>query len=277
MPHQEMVNRHALCLTRLRQAAKEVESLRHENAVLRSINHDLNSDLNLLIRASVQNHCLPPSHYDNSPFELANAFRDLCNIGGGGGAAAEELCENQSPTSVIEMQSGDADRISLPKSISVRSNGYLKIGQSTASAGASNKSRSVTRPLRNTNPAKVLIRGGNGGKKEEEALELEVYNQGMTKTELCNKWQATGACPYGNHCQFAHGVEELRPVIRHPRYKTEVCRMVLSGDMCPYGHRCHFRHALTEQERATERLKPKQTKLERYTVHIGGKEARVYY
>lgn len=81
------------------------------------------------------------------------------------------------------------------------------------------------------------------------ALELEVYNQGMFKTELCNKWQETGECPYGEHCQFAHGIGELRPVIRHPRYKTEVCRMVLAGDPCPYGHRCHFRHALSPSDR----------------------------
>lgn len=77
---------------------------------------------------------------------------------------------------------------------------------------------------------------------------FEVYSQGMFKTELCNKWQETGTCPYGDNCQFAHGIAELRPVIRHPRYKTEVCRMVLAGDSCPYGHRCHFRHSLTEQE-----------------------------
>lgn len=87
-------------------------------------------------------------------------------------------------------------------------------------------------------------------KKEEEAstLEFEVYAQGMFRTELCNKWQETGSCPYGEHCQFAHGIAELRPVIRHPRYKTEICRMILAGGTCPYGHRCHFRHALTPQD-----------------------------
>lgn len=78
---------------------------------------------------------------------------------------------------------------------------------------------------------------------------MDVYDQGMSKTELCNKWQETGACPYGDNCQFAHGIKELRPVMRHPRYKTEVCRMMLAGDGCPYGHRCHFRHTLTDQER----------------------------
>ena len=105
---------------------------------------------------------------------------------------------------------------------------------------------------------RVYVRGG-----KEQALELQVYNQGMTKTELCNKWQQTGACPYGNHCQFAHGVHELRPVIRHPRYKTEVCRMVLNGDPCPYGHRCHFRHSLTEEEKHMGRIKPRSFKMDR--------------
>lgn len=94
---------------------------------------------------------------------------------------------------------------------------------------------------------KVCTNGPNR-EDQEEPVELEVYKQGMFKTELCNKWQQTGACPYGDQCQFAHGIAELRPVIRHPRYKTEVCRMVLAGIVCPYGHRCHFRHALTEQE-----------------------------
>ncbi|GKA41580.1 zinc finger CCCH domain-containing protein 14-like protein, partial [Tanacetum coccineum] len=92
-----------------------------------------------------------------------------------------------------------------------------------------------------------------GEKKAGEGMEFEVYNQGMSKTELCNKWQETGACPYGDNCHFAHGISELRPVIRHPRYKTEVCRMVLAGDICPYGHPfvicfCHFRHSLTNEE-----------------------------
>ncbi|KAJ8548259.1 hypothetical protein K7X08_030728 [Anisodus acutangulus] len=99
---------------------------------------------------------------------------------------------------------------------------------------------------------RVYVKGG--GKKEEQPLELDVYNQGMFKTELCNKWQETGACPYRDNCQFAHGIEELRPVLLHLRYKTEVCRMVLNGDSCPYGHRCHFRHTLTDQEKLIRSL-----------------------
>jgi butyrate response factor 1 len=73
-------------------------------------------------------------------------------------------------------------------------------------------------------------------------VEVEAYRQGTHKTELCNKWEQ-GACPYADRCRFAHGLQEMRPVIRHPRYKTLPCQMVAAASGCPYGHRCHFRHS----------------------------------
>jgi butyrate response factor 1 len=42
------------------------------------------------------------------------------------------------------------------------------------------------------------------------------------KTELCKSFTETGVCRYGVKCQFAHGKEEIRPILRHPKYKTEV-------------------------------------------------------
>lgn len=113
-----------------------------------------------------------------------------------------------------------------------------------------------------TTQRKVYVGGGKNN--DHEPIEIEVNGQGSFKTELCNKWQEMGNCPYGEHCQFAHGIEELRPVIRHPRYKTEVCRMVLAGIACPYGHRCHFLHALADQELSSSGLlKPRPVKLNR--------------
>ncbi|GLU04689.1 hypothetical protein SLE2022_218250 [Rubroshorea leprosula] len=256
--HQDMINRHTLCLTRLREAAKEAESLRQENAALRSVNRELNKQLSSIIQASVQSH-FASSDYNTTPLEVVNAFHGLC-IGGFGGG--EEDVSDESPTSVMESPAVDVERVLLPKSISVRSNGYLKM-MTQGSVSQGGKTRGAAPPGKASQLSgaqKVYVQGG---KKEEEPLELEVYNQGMYKTELCNKWQETGACPYGYHCQFAHGIEQLRPVIRHPRYKTEVCRMVLAGEVCPYGHRCHFRHALTEQERFMDRMKPRAVKLDR--------------
>ncbi|TXG70063.1 hypothetical protein EZV62_004998 [Acer yangbiense] len=119
---------------------------------------------------------------------------------------------------------------SLPKSISVRTN--MKANQP------------------NTTDSDLIRRRVEKREEERKAVvEMELYNQGMWKTELCNKWEQTATCPYAQNCQFAHGITELQPIIRHPKYKTQVCKMVLYGDTCPYGHRCHFRHNLTHQDR----------------------------
>uniref|UniRef100_A0A7N0VAL6 C3H1-type domain-containing protein n=1 Tax=Kalanchoe fedtschenkoi TaxID=63787 RepID=A0A7N0VAL6_KALFE len=251
--HQDLVNRHNLCLNHLREASREAEALRRENASLRILNRELNDRLALMIQSALPPRSLSPNFQEVS---LMHGFGGLC-IGGDSAGGRDGFVESPSPTSVMENNVMEMPmepvRIALPKSISVRSDGYLKTNPGSAKSGAAgggdNRARSSTRvPVADpvSGKQKVYVQGG---KKEGEAVELEVYNQGMVKTELCNKWQETGSCPYGDHCQFAHGIEELRPVLRHPRYKTEVCRMVLAGDPCPYGHRCHFRHALTEQEK----------------------------
>ncbi|TPX37326.1 hypothetical protein SeMB42_g06937 [Synchytrium endobioticum] len=65
----------------------------------------------------------------------------------------------------------------------------------------------------------------------------------LYKTELCRSWEETGGqCKYADKCQFAHGIDELRPVDRHPRYKTEMCRTFWEKGSCPYGKRCCFIH-----------------------------------
>ncbi|EEF34321.1 zinc finger CCCH domain-containing protein 14 isoform X2 [Ricinus communis] len=217
LEYQELCDHYDLCLSRLQSLSKEIDSLRQENADLRLVNNDL---LRLLSISSIHNR---REIAEPSRFERRN----------------------------------NTERVMLPKSISVRSSGYLKLNPAASS--------SSTRPLLASHNLDQLISGsvhqqqrvrvagggggGGGNKREEAAVEMEVYNQGMWKTELCNKWQETGMCPYGDHCQFAHGITELRPVIRHPRYKTQVCRMVVAGEVCPYGHRCHFRHSLSDQER----------------------------
>jgi len=65
------------------------------------------------------------------------------------------------------------------------------------------------------------------------------------KTELCRSYAETGHCRYGVKCQFAHGVDELRPLARHPRYRTELCHSFHVNGFCPYGSRCNFIHSDT--------------------------------
>lgn len=66
------------------------------------------------------------------------------------------------------------------------------------------------------------------------------------KTELCRPFEEAGSCKYGEKCQFAHGIGELRNLQRHPKYKTELCRTFHSVGFCPYGPRCHFVHNAEE-------------------------------
>ena len=67
-------------------------------------------------------------------------------------------------------------------------------------------------------------------------------NSSRYKTELCRPFEENGTCKYGDKCQFAHGIGELRTLIRHPKYKTELCRTFHTTGFCPYGPRCHFIH-----------------------------------
>lgn len=55
------------------------------------------------------------------------------------------------------------------------------------------------------------------------------------KTELCRPFQESSFCRYGDKCQFAHGLSELRSLSRHPKYKTEPCRTFHTTGFCPYG------------------------------------------
>merc|ERR1712001_33682 len=71
---------------------------------------------------------------------------------------------------------------------------------------------------------------------------------------MCRPFQEHGTCKYGDKCQFAHGINEIRNVNRHPKYKTDLCRTYHSVGFCPYGPRCHFIHALEEMQKSPERL-----------------------
>ncbi|KAI9907345.1 hypothetical protein PsorP6_004520 [Peronosclerospora sorghi] len=64
----------------------------------------------------------------------------------------------------------------------------------------------------------------------------------LYKTELCKHYTENGSCRYGSKCQFAHGEEELRGVLRHPKYKTTRCKAYVSTGKCMYGSRCRFIH-----------------------------------
>lgn len=75
-------------------------------------------------------------------------------------------------------------------------------------------------------------------------------NSSRYKTELCRPFEESGTCKYGDKCQFAHGIHELRTLARHPKYKTELCRTFHTTGFCPYGPRCHFIHNSDESRKS---------------------------
>uniref|UniRef100_UPI0037E72CFC mRNA decay activator protein ZFP36L1 n=1 Tax=Semicossyphus pulcher TaxID=241346 RepID=UPI0037E72CFC len=81
------------------------------------------------------------------------------------------------------------------------------------------------------------------------------------KTELCRTFEESGTCKYGAKCQFAHGLDELRGLSRHPKYKTEPCRTFHTIGFCPYGARCHFIHNADEMQGANGAAPPQKQKL----------------
>ncbi|KAF3790505.1 Zinc finger CCCH domain-containing protein 39 [Nymphaea thermarum] len=252
--YKEMAERYH---SHLREAAVEVAALREENAMLREANADLTRRLSMFNSQLWSQGCLAYPSLSSVPFLAEFQRLNIEDDPLGGGLPAG--LTDRSPTSVLSfeepppidnaaaMSTGTSGigRIALPKSIAIRSAGFLKMSQPGRSGRMSNHPSRV----RLSSPASGMRVRISSGKEEESEVEVEAFKQGMLKTELCNKWQQSRECPYSNHCQFAHGIEELRPVICHPRYKTELCKIVVAGDTCRYGHRCHFRHTLTEEEK----------------------------
>ncbi|KAL1506319.1 hypothetical protein ABEB36_005707 [Hypothenemus hampei] len=85
------------------------------------------------------------------------------------------------------------------------------------------------------------------------SITATTVNTSRYKTELCRPFEEFGVCKYGDKCQFAHGLAELRSLARHPKYKTELCRTYHTVGFCPYGPRCHFVH---NQDEAVQKTTP---------------------
>ncbi|KAF1801543.1 hypothetical protein FB192DRAFT_1248677, partial [Mucor lusitanicus] len=64
----------------------------------------------------------------------------------------------------------------------------------------------------------------------------------LYKTECCRNWEEKGHCRYGKRCRYAHGREELRPILRSNQYKTKICKAYHDNGSCSYGIRCTFIH-----------------------------------
>jgi len=69
-----------------------------------------------------------------------------------------------------------------------------------------------------------------------------VPTSGKFKTELCHYLMELSQCPFGTECTYAHTMDELRSIDRHPRHRTQKCRDYTNQGYCPFGERCSFIH-----------------------------------
>ena len=70
------------------------------------------------------------------------------------------------------------------------------------------------------------------------------------KSELCKKFMENGHCKFGNNCDFAHGLDELKEK-KHVNslFKTQVCKNFLQNN-CRFGDRCHFVHPVKSNQKS---------------------------
>ncbi|XP_071962517.1 mRNA decay activator protein ZFP36L2-A-like isoform X2 [Antedon mediterranea] len=69
------------------------------------------------------------------------------------------------------------------------------------------------------------------------------------KTEICRAYEETGACKYGEKCQFTHlprTIQQQPQPTNSSRYKTELCRPFEENGACKYGDKCQFAHGFHE-------------------------------
>eukprot|EP00002_Diphylleia_rotans_P028136 TRINITY_DN5676_c0_g2_i4.p1 TRINITY_DN5676_c0_g2~~TRINITY_DN5676_c0_g2_i4.p1 ORF type:complete len:428 (-),score=71.83 TRINITY_DN5676_c0_g2_i4:351-1634(-) len=71
-------------------------------------------------------------------------------------------------------------------------------------------------------------------------------------TELCRLHLVHHNCQFSRDCWFAHGIDELKPIIRSGRYKTRPCRTFSRSQKCRYGTRCHYIHELSAEDLARQ-------------------------
>ncbi|KAL3926724.1 MAG: hypothetical protein SGPRY_003170 [Prymnesium sp.] len=80
------------------------------------------------------------------------------------------------------------------------------------------------------------------GRKRAAATLERPPQRSKFKTEMCRNFSTSGQCRYGDKCQFAHGLNDLRARQLPPQYKTRICRTFSQSGRCPYGSKCRFIH-----------------------------------
>lgn len=119
-PFQDLIDRRNWCLSNLRLSTKEAETLRQENVNLQRVNCELNKQLSQVQLQAANSNTTP---FGNSIVKCHGRMR---NGEKGMTVSEQRAVVARGVENVDPVKKTDVDRVKLPKSISVRSNGYLK-------------------------------------------------------------------------------------------------------------------------------------------------------
>lgn len=144
--HQDLMDRYRRVLVHLSDVAKQAQTLRQENINLKMANIDLNNRFNMLMNSTM----FHGSDLGPDLDSLMDGIRRL-GIGVDEEGTSENEAVEKSPTSVMDPGLGGkigSGRVQLPKSISVRSTGYLK---AIRAGGSSSRGGDFVKPLKENN------------------------------------------------------------------------------------------------------------------------------
>lgn len=141
---QNLMERRNWCVSRLQEIMNEAEALRQENINLQLANIELNKQFNSFLM------CQPPyghnSHMSLAASSSPSLLDDFQRMHISEKQAARDEKENK--------ENLEVDRVTLPKSISVRSNGYLKTVQT---GGNTSKGDGRVRAPHKIKPVKTAV------------------------------------------------------------------------------------------------------------------------
>uniref|UniRef100_A0A0D3FHG3 C3H1-type domain-containing protein n=1 Tax=Oryza barthii TaxID=65489 RepID=A0A0D3FHG3_9ORYZ len=145
-----------------------------------------------------------------------------------------------------KLEEDEAAQGGAPKSISIRSPGYLSQKQPQGQARPQRLRVRASQAMEISHPNCLIFVMGNQCSPKEAAAagdEEDEEDKGGGEVEAGRGEDGAVQQVGARRVPLRRALPELRPVIRHPRYKTLPCQMFAAASGCPYGHRCHFRHS----------------------------------
>lgn len=141
--HQDLLDRQTATLSYMEEAAKEAQALREENISLKMVNEELTNRLSLLLRATSEYAASVglsvsgpgPGLGSDSDSDLSSLVHRLGRMGSMSLMERPSLDTVMNSDPVEGSENAEVDRVSLPKSISVRSDRNLKNVQTGGSSG----------------------------------------------------------------------------------------------------------------------------------------------